>query len=858
MPLPSPNLDDRTFAQLVDEARKRIATSCPTWTDLSVGDPGMTLIEVFAFMTETLGYSVNRIPDKAYVEFLRLLGVTLMPPASATVNLEFTLSQGTPKPTEIPRGTRVTVGRADSSGTAPVFVTEKVLLIPPNATTGSVTALHCDYIEGELLGKGTAAPGQTYKILRPPVVARIGSDLDFMIGIEATAEERSARVAGREFNAKFYRAWREVESFTDIGPDPNVYILDRMSGLVTFAPAIRMTQKDGTLAEGPESMAAAPPADREIRAWYCRGGGELGNVAANTLTVLRDNIPGVSVTNPEAAVGGRSAENLDNALKRGPQEFHSLERAVTARDFELIAARSGAVSRTRAFTRASVWTFAVPGTVEVVLVPFVDEAKREDGIQAEELTALQTDKARAEIQRVLDERRPLGTTCLVSWARYKCVKMKARIIAHPQEDFISLRQRVLKRLDQIISPVPVGQHPGWRFGQALRISNLYDAVLSEPSVSYVDNTQFIVEQVPEKDVTCLEADAFQPNTWYAGSGEFVYRSLDDGDGWDPSGQFPDQLVTIVRTNPEFPGVLAVITTETKEKGSRIHVSRDCGESWEEFARTTYIIGDVAWIARDGKPTMELATDVGLYEVSLGPSASPLQIFVNPGDEALGYYSVAAAKDSRGTYFVALASREKGGVFVSTEGGRGNTFINIGLAGEDVRLLEIQKDGSRLFLWGGLAAPFAGDPGKGCKVIEVGAQMDKNADWDTLSKDWKGGSCVNLVFAGDSMYAGTFDGGVLKLDSRADGVSWEPCDLRSGLPIASKEHPFERIDALATDPAGKLLMAAGTSGIFRSSDAAQHFQTCSTRIFPDKVSLPPNWLFCSGEHDIEVISEDDAD
>jgi hypothetical protein len=232
--------------------------------------------------------------------------------------------------------------------------------------------------------------------------------------------------------------------------------------------------------------------------------------------------------------------------------------------------------------------------------------------------------------------------------------------------------------------------------------------------------------------------------------------------------------------------------------------------------------------------------------------------VNPGDEAVGYYTVAATRDSKGTYLVALASREKGGVFLSTEAGRGNTFSNIGLAGEDVRLLEIQRDGSRLFLWAGLAAPSAGDPGEGCRVIELTTPMGKSADWDAYNKNWQGGSCVNLIFGGGSIYAGSYDGGVLKLDDRTDGAAWQPSDVRCGLPLATKEHPFERIDALATDSGANVLMAAGVSGIFRSSDGAQHFQGCSSRIFTDKVSLPPNWLFCSGDHDIEVKDEDEAD
>jgi len=84
MPLPSPNLDDRSFRQLVEEARRRIQSSCPEWTDLTPGDPGLALVEVFAFLTETLIYRLNRVPHKAYVEFLhfveRLYDSAMQPP----------------------------------------------------------------------------------------------------------------------------------------------------------------------------------------------------------------------------------------------------------------------------------------------------------------------------------------------------------------------------------------------------------------------------------------------------------------------------------------------------------------------------------------------------------------------------------------------------------------------------------------------------------------------------------------------------------------------------------------------------------------------------------------------------------
>ena len=101
------------------------------------------------------------------------------------------------------------------------------------------------------------------------------------------------------------------------------------------------------------------------------------------------------ITNPEAATGGRSAETLGNALLRGPQELHSLDRAVTARDFELVAMRSsGTVNRAKAFTRAALWAHAQPGTVGVLLVPEVPGTQDEVGrLTPEDLHKHQTDIA---------------------------------------------------------------------------------------------------------------------------------------------------------------------------------------------------------------------------------------------------------------------------------------------------------------------------------------------------------------------------------------------------------------------------------------------------------------------------------
>ena len=96
MTLPEIVLDDRRFQDLVNEARLRIVNSCPEWTEHNVSDPGITLIELFAWMTEMTIYRLNRVPDKLHVALLDLLGIRLDGPSAATTSLRFRLAETPP------------------------------------------------------------------------------------------------------------------------------------------------------------------------------------------------------------------------------------------------------------------------------------------------------------------------------------------------------------------------------------------------------------------------------------------------------------------------------------------------------------------------------------------------------------------------------------------------------------------------------------------------------------------------------------------------------------------------------------------------------------------------------------------
>jgi predicted phage baseplate assembly protein len=105
--LPEIQLDDRRFQDLVSEARLKISRSCPEWTEHNVSDPGITLIELFAWMTEMTIYRLNRVPDKLHVSLLELLGIRLDGPSAAQTTLRFRLPEVATESLTISAGTEV-------------------------------------------------------------------------------------------------------------------------------------------------------------------------------------------------------------------------------------------------------------------------------------------------------------------------------------------------------------------------------------------------------------------------------------------------------------------------------------------------------------------------------------------------------------------------------------------------------------------------------------------------------------------------------------------------------------------------------------------------------------------------------
>ena len=109
MPLTLPKVDDRTYNDILRETMARIPVHTPEWTNHNDSDPGITLLQLAAYLQEMIIWRLNRVPQKNYQKFLQLVGLSLLPAAPAHADLTFTLSKGAVS-AAIPTGTQVAVG----------------------------------------------------------------------------------------------------------------------------------------------------------------------------------------------------------------------------------------------------------------------------------------------------------------------------------------------------------------------------------------------------------------------------------------------------------------------------------------------------------------------------------------------------------------------------------------------------------------------------------------------------------------------------------------------------------------------------------------------------------------------------
>lgn len=346
---------------------------------------------------------------------------------------------------------RITEGRP---GQSPYSSSPRISSLEAYTVGGTTSAQEGETIPHDELGVSDGTAGQSFTVHRTPVIA--GSLREVAVDTKA----------GRQL-------WKAVPSFADSTPADRHVTVDEAGGTVRFGPSVR--QPDGEMRQ----YGAVPEIGTRITAGaYRRGGGREGNVAASALTVLRTPLALVSqVENRKPATGGVDAESVDHVRRRAGQWLRTQDRAVTARDYESIAAaacrnagRIDCVAEPAGSDRA--------GLVRILIVPQVRDVREENSWRE----LVPSEEMLVSAARAVEAARPLGTTVSVSGPAYQGVTVVAEVEAVKGADRAEVKERVLRALYECLSPLPSASasatasataRSGWPLGRALRLSDLY-------------------------------------------------------------------------------------------------------------------------------------------------------------------------------------------------------------------------------------------------------------------------------------------------------------------------------------------------------------------------------------------------
>ena len=845
MSLPLPNLDDRSWQELVDIALTSIHAD-KDWTDRHPADPGVTLIEVFAYLTKNLQYRMNRIPERLQIALLNLVGIERRPASAAVAELTFKW-EGDGDPPELQPGLVI----RNPDGSIRFTLAETVRF--PSATgqaerQAEGKAVHAVWT-AETVGQTNTDPYQNFT-LSTPVIGPSGYGDDIIVGIEIRPDdERAAPSEVRIDAGKYYRLYKvtgpEVPAESDA---PLIVQVDRDERLVKL---ISGTEKN-----------AIPPW-RAVRAWYRRGGGAAGNVPAGALSLIDreasgiDLPKGLSVSQGKAAMGGADSESLTEASNRTPFASAAIAAAITPRDYERLARSVSGVFDAAAGAPAQRWAHAERGTVRVDIAPVIDGVEARTRIDAAMVRERRSSVLLERVAAAIEAHRPLGIGLDLGWLQVREIEVSLRVVAASGTDLQTLQTSVQGKLNQLFAPQNLMAKR-----RELRAFDVYETVLGEAGIRYADGLAFRIGEAPAQAAADLVADPNQSATWYVAAAGGLYRTINDGNSWCLVFRTEQRAPLFVRMAQERPGLLALAVQNGDDVC--LHVSRDAGENWAETARFDFAVYDVCLVDRFGEDLFLIATAKGLYE--LQASQAPAPVAAAKEIEGNGCYAIAFWKSRSGTSNVYVAARGRGGIFRSSRAGASGSFTPAGLDEVDVRKLLIEERDGRCFLWAP-AGSEAGEPGKGAFRLELRGTGEPDASgWVALTNGWQGGSCEGLAFAGRYVFAGSNRSGILTLDHSEDPPRWQEGGIDSGLPHRSRERLFEPVLALgirsgkqagspAAPPDGQpaVLLAAGPAGVYRSLGEGR-FENASQTVFADRAPLPPGWLYCSGEHQVKLTVE----
>lgn len=211
MPFVPPNLDNRKFEDIVTEIRRRIPTFTPEWTDLNDSDPGMTLAQLFAFMSEQLLFQINQVPEKGLITFLKMVGGERHPASPAVADVTLSLkstSSSSDTSFDVTAGTAVLTSGPPPGQKAPVRFETQIPFMLVNGDLVDVISIDCS----RNVTSFAAVNASGTESFAPFPTGRVGEELYFVLDLN---------VPGATWPAGAFRLRVNAAGSTDVGEPPN-------------------------------------------------------------------------------------------------------------------------------------------------------------------------------------------------------------------------------------------------------------------------------------------------------------------------------------------------------------------------------------------------------------------------------------------------------------------------------------------------------------------------------------------------------------------------------------------------------------------------------------------------------------
>jgi hypothetical protein len=451
--VPQVDYTSRDFTALRNDLISLIPNFAPLWTNRDTADFGMTLIDLFAYMGDSLNYYIDRAANEAYittasqrdnvVQLATLLDYIPTKPTPSTVTLTFQNSTATP--IVVPALTQVaTTTVASGSTTQVVFETTSAVTVPAisGITNGSATvpALQGTTITSENIGVSDGTANQQWQLANTSVIT---NGITLLInGV----------------------TWSEVNYLVDYGTADPVF--------TTYTNSLGTTY----IIFGDGVGGAIPAVGATIYATYRIGGGVIGNVATGTIKyILTNAVNGLSVLNQDvstagdgAATGGADQESTDSIRINAPASVRTLNRAVSLSDYAALVTQVSGVAK--AIANADVYT-----SVTVYFAPFGDTGVKGDGVTP----STTFNGLKAIVSNYLLNKIPANTTVTLQPPFYVPIDLNIVITVSPQYRQTLVQTAVTSALTNLLLFSNV------TFNDRVSLQSVLTAIGSVPGVAYV-------------------------------------------------------------------------------------------------------------------------------------------------------------------------------------------------------------------------------------------------------------------------------------------------------------------------------------------------------------------------------------